>query len=326
MLNQDDCGFLDVVTPGSHDAGTQTITAVNLHTQASDFYSQLIGGVRYFDLRVSEHDGLVRCIHANSSEDISNNNGTGLIFEDVLNDMLRFINENPSEILILDFQHLWGDFETNVIPLIQKILPESHFLKKSQYANLSTVTMGELRSHNINYIIIVQNDSKELNGLSQINFDSYDWIYKRTEVLKSQYDGDIHHDSADDLINHWEVYFNNFEEGKIFILQSQLTAQSRTDGINYEKNLIEREKSIRNKGNNYVRSLSLEKNQDKLNKLNIIMRDFVVDDLDGVDSAKVSIQSILFLNVYKGNISADKLNYYKILLDFESVDNLNKSY
>ena len=322
----DDVRFLDVVTPGSHDAGTQTITAVNLHTQGSDIYDQLIGGVRYFDMRVAEFNGQVRCIHANSSEDISNDNGTGLIFEDVLDDMKLFIADNPSEILILDFQHLWDDFEREVVPLIESLLPQGQLLKKSQFANLSTLTMGQLREANVHYVIIVQDDASELDKSPVPNFDSYDWMYKRTQVLKSQYDGDIHHDSADDLINHWEVYFNNFEEGKIFILQSQLTAQNGLDGINHENNLIEREKSIRNKGNNYVRSLSLEKNQDKLNKLNIIMRDFVVDDLDGVDSAKVSIQSILFLNVYKGNISTDKLNYYKILLDFERVDNLSKSY
>lgn len=322
----DDVRFLDVVTPGSHDAGTKTITAVNLHTQGSDIYDQLIGGVRYFDMRVAEFNGQVRCIHANSSEGISNENGTGLIFEDVLDDMKLFIADNPSEILILDFQHLWDDFEREVVPLIESLLPQGQLLKKSQFANLSTLTMGQLREANVHYVIIVQDDASELDKSPVPNFDSYDWMYKRTQVLISQYDGDIHHDSADDLINHWDVYFNNFEEGKIFILQSQLTAQNGLDGINHENNLIEREKSIRNKGNDYVRSLSLEKNQDKLNKLNIIMRDFVVDDLDGVDGALVSIQSILFLNVYKGNISADKLNYYKILLDFESVDNLSKSY
>ena len=319
----DDVRLLDVVTPGSHDSGTQTITTENLHTQESGFYDQLIGGVRYFDMRVAEYNGNIRCIHANSNDNINNSNGVGVLFQNVLDDINKFLNDNPSEVIILDFQHIWNDFESKVVPMLTANISTEKMLKKSQASDLSNVTMGQLREWKINVIVIVQNDTNELRGATCPNHDNYDWIYKRVESLKSDYDGDTHRSSADSLINMWNTYFNNSDQNKLFILQSQLTAE---DGIMGEKNLIEREKSIRNKGNDYVRSLSLERNSTNLSKLNIIMRDFVVDDLDGVDSAKTSIQSILFLNIYKGNIKTSVLKQFKYYIDFDYIDSLSKSY
>lgn len=86
----DETLLVDVVMPGSHDAGTMSITAENLHTQSSGFYDQLIGGVRYFDMRVAEFKGTVRCIHANSNDGINDTNGTGVEFATVLSDIQRF--------------------------------------------------------------------------------------------------------------------------------------------------------------------------------------------------------------------------------------------
>ena len=99
---KDDVRFLDVVMPGSHDAGTNGLGAL-YKTQNSGFYDQLIGGVRYFDTRVAEFNGNVRCVHADSGNALNNSNATGVLFKDLLNDLMRFINENPSEVIVLDF-------------------------------------------------------------------------------------------------------------------------------------------------------------------------------------------------------------------------------
>ena len=313
----DETLLVDVVMPGSHDAGTMSITAENLHTQSSGFYDQLIGGVRYFDMRVAEFKGTVRCIHANSGDPINSTNGTGIEFETVLSDMLRFVNENPSEIIILDFQHLWNDFESQVVPMIEERLT-GKMLTKDKAKNYLNLTMGQLRNWGVNFIVIVQDDSNELKSsnilgetVSAPNFDQHNYMYKRTENLLSQYDGDTHRSSASDLIGIWPTYFNNFTEdqyNKIFILQTQLTSGD----------LVSREKSIRNDANKYFRGL--KNNSTNLAKVNVIMRDFVVDDLSGVDSAQSSIQSVIFLNVYKNQIKETELERFKLLIDFDTVN------
>ena len=310
----DETLFVDVVMPGSHDAGTKSITAENLHTQSSGFYDQLTGGVRYFDMRVAEYNEIVRCIHANSGDKIHDNNGTGIEFSTALNDMLRFVNENPSEIIILDFQHLWNDFEIQVVPMIEKSL-SGKMLTKDKATNYSSLTMGQLRQWGVNFIVIAQDDSSQLSGVTSPNFDGHNWMYKRTENLRSEYERSTHISSASALIGIWPTYFNNFKEdqyNKIFVLQTQLTSG------NGESNLVNREKSIRNDANKYFRGL--KKNSTNLAKVNVIMRDFVVDDLDGVDSAQSGIQSVLFLNVYKNQIKSTEIERFKALIDFDTID------
>lgn len=306
----DETLFVDVVMPGSHDAGTMSISATNLHTQSSGFYDQLTGGVRYFDMRVAEYDGTVRCIHANSNDNINDTNGTGVEFAKVLSDIQRFLNDNPYEILILDFQHIWNDFESKVVPMIEESL-SGMMLTKDKAANYLSLTMGQLRQWGVNIILVAQDDSKELRGATMPNFDQHNYMYKRTENLRSEYDGDTHRSSASDLIGIWPTYFNNFTEdqyNKIFILQTQLTSGD----------LVSREKSIRNDANKFFRNL--KKDPTNLAKVNVIMRDFVVDDLSGVDSAQSSIQSIIFLNVYKNQIKETELERFKLLIDFDTVD------
>ena len=265
-------------------------------------------------MRVAEFKGTVRCIHANSKDNINDTNGTGVEFATVLSDIQRFLNDNPSEIIILDFQHLWNDFEDQVVPMIKERL-SGKMLTKDKATNYLSLTVGQLWQWGVNFIVIAQDDSSELRGASSPNFDGHDWMYKRTENLRSDYYGDTHKSSASALIGIWPTYFNNFTEdqyNKIFILQTQLTSG------NGESNLVNREKSIRNDANKFFRNL--KNDPTNLAKVNVIMRDFVVDDLSGVDSAQSSIQSIIFLNVYKNQIKETELERFKLLIDFDTVD------
>ena len=310
----DDVKFLDVVMPGSHDSGTNGLGDL-YRTQNSGYYDQLSAGVRYFDVRVAEYNGTVRSVHANSGALLTSSNANGVPFQDILNDINRFIEENPSEVIILDFQHIWDDFSSKVLPMIVSNLPSQAILNKSLTQDLSTLTMGQLRKWQINLILVV-NDSQSYSP----DFSGNNFLYQRTQYLLSPYDSG-NHGSTSSLIKAFAGYISQRDNSKIFILQSQRT------GTLSNLTIYELEADLRASANDYARSLSLEKNQSLLSSINIIMRDFVADDGFGAsESAQVTMQSILFLNVYKGNISADKLNYYKILLDFESVDNLSKSY
>lgn len=150
------------------------------------------------------------------------------------------MNDNPYEILILDFQHLWNDFESQVVPMIKESL-SGKMLTKDKAANYLSLTMGQLRQWGVNIIVIVQDDSGELSGATMPSFDNYNWMYKRTENLRSEYDGDTHRSSASDLIAIWPSYFNNFTEdqyNKVFVLQTQLTAESGSETLGAEKILL----------------------------------------------------------------------------------------
>lgn len=310
----DDVRFLDVVTPGSHDAGTNGLGDL-FRTQNSGYYDQLSAGVRYFDVRVAEFQGTVRSVHADSGEPLTPSSANGVPFQDILNDINKFIEKNPSEVIILDFQHIWNDFSSVVLPMIVSNLPSQAILNKSLSQDLSTLTMGQLREWKINLILVVNDEQSYSPDFSANNF-----LYERTQYLLSPYVGG-NHGSTSGLISAFAGYIAQRDSNKIFVLQSQRT------GTISNLTIYELEADLRSYANDYARSLSLEKNQSLLSSINIIMRDFVADDGFGAsESAQTTMQSILFLNVYKGNISADKLNYYKILLDFERVDNLSKSY
>lgn len=310
----DDVRFLDVVTPGSHDAGTNGLGDL-FRTQNSGYYDQLSAGVRYFDVRVAEFQGTVRSVHADSGEPLTPSSANGVPFQDILNDINKFIEENPSEVIILDFQHIWNDFSSVVLPMIVSNLPSQAILNKSLSQDLSTLTMGQLREWKINLVLVVNNEQSYSPDFSANNF-----LYERTQYLLSPYVSG-NHGSTSGLISAFAGYIAQHDSNKIFVLQSQRT------GTISNLTIYELEADLRSYANDYARSLSLEKNQSLLSSINIIMRDFVADDGFGAsESAQTTMQSILFLNVYKGNISADKLNYYKILLDFERVDNLSKSY
>ncbi len=314
---KDEVRLFDVVMPGSHDAGTNGLGSA-YRTQNSGFYDQLIGGVRYFDTRVAEYGGNVRCVHANSGATLSSANAQGVYFKDLLNDVNRFINDNPSEIIMLDFQHIWNDFSSNVLPMLLENIPSRMMLKKSQTSDLSSVTMGQLREWGVNVVVFV-NDELSYSP----DFNANEFLYQRSQYLLSPYDGSSHRGSGNDLINHFPTYYEQSDGTKLFVLQSQ-----RTGGGTSGLDIANLEKDFRGTANAYLRSLTLEENADKLAKLNVVMRDFVVDDnIDTSVSAQETMQSILFLNINKDNVKLSRDAYFKIMLDYDYIEStLSKLY
>ena len=294
----DETNILSTVMPGAHDAGTVGMGDW-YRTQNSGFYDMLCAGTRYFDMRVKDDNGL-KFIHGNT-----NSTGqTGMLFEDGLNDIKKFIEENPSEVLILDFQHTWDGSEDAVIAMLTEILGTEHMLKKSQAASLENLTMGQLRDWGINYIVTYRTESKCTNN---------DFLYFREANLYSPYEGGQHQNGNDALLSQMDVYIRDYTgTDKIFVLQSQ-----RTGSVS-NLNIQELEQEFRAAGNAYNRSLALPENVKKLNKINVIMRDFVADDV-GAETAQQTIQSILFLNIAKGNIHQNLLNEFKTLLGYDSI-------
>ncbi len=91
----------EMLLPGTHDTATYRFADAALvtnwaRTQQFSIYDQLKGGIRYLDIRVNndKHDGKVYCSHTFPS----------IPFQDVINDISRFILENPSEVVVFAVQ------------------------------------------------------------------------------------------------------------------------------------------------------------------------------------------------------------------------------
>ena len=69
-------------------------------TQSWDVKQQLCGGIRYFDLRVA---------YRKASDEFRFVHGLfGLTVDEMLEEVKKFLTENPKEVVLLDFNHLYG--------------------------------------------------------------------------------------------------------------------------------------------------------------------------------------------------------------------------
>ena len=234
---------VDIVMPGSHDSGTNGLGDL-YRTQNSGYYDQLIGGTRYFDARIAEYNGVIRSVHADSGAGLNDSNASGVTFESILYDINCFITENPKEIIILDFQHIWNDFSTDVLPMLENSIDSSKILTRTQAPSLSDITIGQMWNWGVNLILIVRDDKS-----GAPNFDEKLNIYKRSEWLLSPYDGSYHKSSGSELINHFSSYYSQTDSSKVFVLQSQRTGGG-LDGLN----ITNLEKDFRNSANDYATS------------------------------------------------------------------------
>ena len=91
----DDILVKDIIMPGSHDAGSYGMVWLG-ETQHLTIEEQLEIGARYFDLRVNKLEDDYVIFHS-----IIN----GVEFLPILESIKNFIIENPTETLLLDFQH-----------------------------------------------------------------------------------------------------------------------------------------------------------------------------------------------------------------------------
>lgn len=95
----DDTLLTDIVIPGSHDSGTTKMMWA-AKTQDKSIKEQMACGARYFDIRPQLKDGKLVVFHGPI---------TGEDVEPIIDDIKQFLTANPSETLILDFQHFMSD-------------------------------------------------------------------------------------------------------------------------------------------------------------------------------------------------------------------------
>ena len=108
----DDAVLSSVNLPGSHDAGTASIfedfMAQASFTSCQKYYyeEQLNSGVRSFDIRCSAKSddaalSDVRIIHGSETWACDNRDGTALTLENILDESVRYLNEHPTETIVM---------------------------------------------------------------------------------------------------------------------------------------------------------------------------------------------------------------------------------
>lgn len=282
----------EIVMLGAHDAGTvgQSDTAC---TQHSDFAEMLDGGVRYFDCRVTDVHGEPSFVHGNTNS-VFWPSQKHMTLVEACDDIVAFVEKYPSEVIVLDFQHTWDATEDKVIAILEQKLG-GIALDKSLAAVPSEVTLGQMREWGKNVVIVYRTPEK---------CEQKDFLYEREEYLQSEYNSGIHSISKNKyeekyplLIAEWDKYIANKSEGKLFVLQSQITATGW---------LAEAEAKFRPIANDWLAGLEKAENADKLAAINIVMRDFVCDDDIGSERASDEVFKIVVkLNAAKGLVAPE---------------------
>ncbi|MDD6302275.1 MAG: phosphatidylinositol-specific phospholipase C domain-containing protein [Bacillales bacterium] len=282
---EEDTNINDIVIPGSHDAGTYSMSWLG-KTQSFSIKEQLQIGVRYFDIRVnkkSENDYVI--FHS-----IIN----GVNFLPIIEDIKEFIINNPSETLLLDFQHFKNDSQEGVCSYIKQYLYDEELVVQNNTSldDLSFISNLKLKdtrgkciifwgdrkmAESSNYLFARNNDTCSYGGMS----------------LDSYYDSSFHKDlsSKEFIDTAIPFYIEKIKEKKekewnkgIFVLQTQLTDGKLIFGP------WSKEKRHKDNVSNYIVNL---KNSKDLAIINIIMRDFL---------NKEKSEEIIKLNMDKGLI------------------------
>ncbi|MCM1043375.1 MAG: phosphatidylinositol-specific phospholipase C domain-containing protein [Corallococcus sp.] len=254
----------NVVLPGSHDAGTSTLNWLG-KTQEADVATQLDMGARYFDLRVKKDGDKLVIFHGPLS---------GADFEPILRSVKTFLIDNPSETVILDFQHFEGQSHNDVAALIKLVLGSESY--KYIVRNTSSTTtdvefIDKLTLSRCRGKALVFWGSDSDSNLSET------YLFKRNDdngnrifgCLQSYYQASYNKmGSAKYIAEGLPVYIEKYKnEGHgLFVLQGQLTDGALIFGPKF------RERSHRDNMSKYVQDLATSEN---LKYINIIMRDFV---------------------------------------------------
>ena len=281
----------EIVMLGAHDAGTVGQNDLAC-TQHSDFGEMLDAGVRYFDCRVTEVNGELSFVHANTNSPALW--GSELTLAEACDDIVEFVAKYPSEVIVLDFQHTWDNTEDKVIAILEQKLG-AVALDKSLAAVPSEVTLGQMREWGKNVVIVYRTPEK---------CEQKDFLYEREEYLQSEYNSGIHSISENKyeekyplLIAEWDKYIAGKSEGKLFVLQSQITATGW---------LAEAEAKFRPIANDWLADLEKAENADKLAAINIVMRDFVADDDIGSERpSNEAFKIVVKLNAAKGLVDPE---------------------
>ena len=281
---KDDVLLKKVVIPGAHDAGTKGLSYL-AETQDRDTADMLACGTRYLDLRVSKtKDGELKIYHGPFK---------GVTLESVLEDVAKFLQQNPTEMLILDFQHFDGDAEKDVQAKVLATLPVVKAVGDFvQFVD--GLTLGDVRGK---CLVLWGADSADNETFLRRNND--EGTLAQT-ALQSYYQGALNKKSSSTYIKEALPHYVDLykQNGKgLFVLQGQLTDGLFVFGPHF------REATHNKNMNEYVENL---KNSADLDVINVIMRDYVTPHKNCL---------ALQLNLTKNAVKSDSVAAFQKMID-----------
>ena len=291
-LISDSTKLNEMIIPGSHDSGSYNMIYLG-ETQKFSIARQLKLGVRYLDIRIANNEGKYQIFH-----DIIN----GVDAEEVFVDIASFLKDNPTEVLLLDFQHFKNGSEEKVIEFINTYLSTYLFYKdntKTELEFIDSLTLGDVRGKCIIFFGSTQNHSSYWD-LPYIFSRNNDHCLRENVSLNSMYIKDYNiMPSAKYIEEGLRLYFDNIKEKisstshkGIFVLQGQLTDAKKIYGP------WSRE---RNHDENMQSYISYLKETDDFKSVNVIMRDFI--------NQEKSV-NIIRINYYKYNFKPECENTF----------------
>lgn len=143
---KDDASLADITMPGTHDSGTKYVDGIAgawATTQDTTITQQLNMGVRYLDLRLMRDTGVnynVRLVHG--SINCYNASGGYLTLYEVFEDVYSFLNQNPTESVVVSVKMDAGD---NINLLAQDINNLINLRSNYWYTSGNTPQLGNVR-------------------------------------------------------------------------------------------------------------------------------------------------------------------------------------
>jgi hypothetical protein len=206
--------IVDMVMPGSHDAGMSKITDAilsggtesNTRNQMLNIYNQLKVGSRFFDLRVSSVHQVVNCCgnykfwisHLSSEVGEVPIGRTGESFDEVIKEINDFTSEFPGEVIMLKFRYLVGirnvpskgpiyrdqDIKDDFFSKLKQINNRCPNLITKDTTSIEQLTMGELQRNKGGCVLIFLDTRHLSEKISDTNehFSYKDGIYKTTDL------------------------------------------------------------------------------------------------------------------------------------------------
>ncbi len=143
---KDNTSLADITIPGTHDSGTVYVDGIAgawATTQPTTIADQLKLGVRYLDLRLMRDTGVnynVRLVHG--SINCYNASGGYLTLYEVFEDIYSFLNQNPTETVIVSVKKDAGD---NINLLADDINNLINLKSNYWYTSRTTPQLGNVR-------------------------------------------------------------------------------------------------------------------------------------------------------------------------------------
>jgi len=290
---KDDVLLTNTVIPGAHDAGSVSMMWA-AETQDKSIGQMLECGVRYFDVRVEKKKDKLVIFHGPI---------TGVEFAPIIDDVSEFLTSNPSETVLLDFQHFNGDGVMQAVYDVLSTKLEGKTVANDTEADdltfIKSLTLGDVRGKALvlwgNFFgdNSVCDFVKEHNDVFQRNNDSGN---RGGSVLQSYYEGKLNKQTSKKYIEtaipkYVEKYKNG--NGGLFVMQMQLTDPIAIVGPKFLESTHDKNAS------EFVKNLP---NADYFDCVNIIMRDYL-----GARKSK----EIIALNIAKNNVEQTKIALFE---------------